>query len=328
MTSTAAPAAMKAIGLCAFGGPDVLQVVDVPVPEPGQGEVRIRTHAVNVNPTDISFRSGRRAAQLAESSPPYVPGVDVAGTVDKLGPGADGRLAVGDPVIAYVYAIGPRGGTYAQYVVVDQRSIVHAPASASFAEASTLLVNALTVDLALEEMDLPAAAPVAITGAAGGVGGFAVALATAADLVVIADAGPEDHELVEGFGATHVVERGPGWVGAVRELVPDGVPGLIDGADLAEDALPAVADDGAIATLKFWTGPGVRNIRVLPINSSTVATDTARLARLVDRVDDGTLKLRVAEVLPAAEAATAHRRLAAGGVRGRLVLDFDAPFPD
>ena len=84
---------MKAIGLTEFGGPDVLHVVDLPTSEPGPGEIRIRVHGVAVNPTDVTFRAGRRASQLADRTPPYVPGVDVAGVVDELGPDTDGRLA-------------------------------------------------------------------------------------------------------------------------------------------------------------------------------------------------------------------------------------------
>ena len=78
---------MKAIGLTEFGGHEVLKVVDLPEPQPGPGEVRIRVHAVAVNPTDITFRAGGRAAQLADRPPPYVPGMDVAGVVDRLGEG-------------------------------------------------------------------------------------------------------------------------------------------------------------------------------------------------------------------------------------------------
>src|SRR3984957_15671963 len=85
---------MKAIGLTEFGGPEVLKIVELPEPQPGRGEVRIKVHAVAVNPTDITFRSGGRAAQLAERPPPCVPGVDVAGIVDLLGPGTGDRLSV------------------------------------------------------------------------------------------------------------------------------------------------------------------------------------------------------------------------------------------
>src|ERR1700722_16509696 len=98
---------MKAIGLVEFGGPEVLHVVDLPEPQPGRGEVRIRVHAVPVNPTDLTFRAGGRAAQLADRTTPHGPGVDVAGVIDQIGEGADGRLGVGDPVIAYVIPMGP-----------------------------------------------------------------------------------------------------------------------------------------------------------------------------------------------------------------------------
>jgi NADPH:quinone reductase-like Zn-dependent oxidoreductase len=118
---------MKAIGLTEFGGPEVLRVVDLPEPQPGPGEVRITVHAVAVNPTDLTFRAGRRAAQLADRPPPYIPGMDAAGVIDKLGAGTDGRLAVGDPVIAYVIPVGPHGGSYAEQIVVGQASVVPAP---------------------------------------------------------------------------------------------------------------------------------------------------------------------------------------------------------
>ncbi|HWD51495.1 MAG TPA: alcohol dehydrogenase catalytic domain-containing protein [Acidimicrobiales bacterium] len=101
---------MKAIGFSQFGGPEVLKIVDLPEPQPGPGEVCIRVHAVPVNPTDITFRSGGRAAQSAERPTPYIPGMDAAGVIDKLGIDGDGRLAVGDAVIAYVIPMGPHDG--------------------------------------------------------------------------------------------------------------------------------------------------------------------------------------------------------------------------
>jgi NADPH2:quinone reductase len=146
---------MKAIGLTEFGGPEVLRVVDLPEPEPGPGELRIRVHAVPVNPTDITFRAGGRAAQLAGRPAPFIPGMDAAGVVDKLGDDSDGRLAVGDRVIAYVIPFGPHGGSYAEKVVVPAAPVVPAPSGASFAEASTLLLNATTARLSLDALALP-----------------------------------------------------------------------------------------------------------------------------------------------------------------------------
>jgi len=313
---------MKAIGLTDFGGPEVLHAIDLPAPEPCAGEVRIRTHAVTVNPTDIGFRAGRRAAELAERTPPYIPGVDAAGVVDKLGPGPVGRLSVGDRVIAAVVPMGVHGGSYAEQFVVDQRSVVPAPKGSTHAEASTLLLNALTADLALEALHLSVRQTVAVTGAAGALGGYTVQLAKARDLTVIAVASSADGDLVRSLGADHVVDRGEEWIAGVRALVPNGVPGLVDAANLDDEAVPAVADGGALATVRGWNGPVGRGITVHPIVAWEAFTDTGALDRLRALVEDGTLTLRVAEILRADRAAEAHRRLADGGIRGRLVLDF------
>jgi NADPH:quinone reductase len=316
---------MKAIGLTEFGGPEVLQVVDLSEPEPGPGEVRIRVQAVAVNPADITFRSGGRAAQLADRPAPYIPGMDVAGVVDKLGEGSDGRLAIGDRVIAYVIPFGPHGGSYAEKVVVAAASAVPAPAGVSFPEASTLLLNATTARLSLDALALPSAATVAITGGAGAVGGYAIQLAKADGLTVLADVAASDDKLVRSLGADVVVDRSTNLATAIRSQLPDGAPGLIDTAALDVLSLAAVADGGGLVTLKGWTGPSERGIVIHPVSSFGSATSTALFDRLRSQVQKGVLTLRVADVLPATMAAEAQRRLAAGGVRGRLVLDFSQP---
>jgi NADPH:quinone reductase-like Zn-dependent oxidoreductase len=316
---------MKAIGLMEFGGPEVLKVVNLPEPQPGPGEVRIRVHAAAVNPTDMTFRAGGRAAQLADMPPPYVPGVDLAGVIDELGPGTDRRLTIGDAVIAYVIPMGPHRGAYTEQVVVDEASVVRAPLGASFPEASTLLLNAVTARLALDALALSAGSTVAVVGAAGAVGGYAVQLAKSDGLTVLAVAVSSDEALVRRLGADVIVEPGE-YVGAqIRSQLPSGAPGLIDGAALDALALPGVADGGGLVTLKGWSGPAERGIVIHPVSSFGSSTDTALFDRLRSQAEAGILTLRVAEVLPAKEAAEAHRRFAAGGVRGRLVLDFTTP---
>jgi NADPH2:quinone reductase len=313
---------MKAIGLTEFGGPEVLKIVDLPDPHPGQREVRIRVHAVAVNPTDLTFRAGGRAAQLADRPPPYVPGMDVAGIIDELGHPTEGRLSIGAAVIAYVLPFGPHGGTYAERVVVDEASVVPAPRGATLPEASTLLLNATTARLSLDALALPTRATVAVIGSAGAVGGYAIQLAKADGLTVLAVAAPSDEKLVRGLGADLIVDP-DGDIGVqIRDQLRGGAPGVIDGAALDALALPAVADGGGLVTLKGWNGPSERDIVIHPISSFSSATDTALFDRLRSQVEEGILSLRVAEVLPAREAGEAHRRLAAGGVRGRLVLDF------
>jgi NADPH2:quinone reductase len=313
---------MKAIGLTEFGGPEVLKVIDLPEPEPGPGEVRIRVHAAAVNPTDITFRSGGRAAQLADLPAPYIPGMDAAGVVDKLGEKSDGRLAVGDRVIAYVIPFGPHGGSYAEQVVVAAASVVPAPAGASFPEASTLLLNATTARLSLDALALPPAATVAVVGGAGAVGGYAIQLAKADGLTVLADAAASDDKLVRSLGADLVADRRADIAAAIRGQLPAGAPGLIDTAALDARALPAVADGGGLVTLKGWTGPTERGIVIHPVSSFSSATNTALFDQLRSQAESGILTLRVADVVPATMAAEAHRRLTAGGIRGRLVLDF------
>jgi NADPH:quinone reductase-like Zn-dependent oxidoreductase len=316
---------MKAIGFDDFGGPDVLNVVTKPTPEPGRDEVRIRVHAAGVNPTDLTFRSGGRAAQLVDVPPPWVPGMDLVGTIEALGAMTDHGLTVGDLVIAYVMPFGPHGGAYAEQVVVPAAAVVPAPLGVTLPQAATVLLNAVTARLALDALALTAGQSVVITGAAGGVGGFAVELARADGLTVVAQARPGDSDLVSGFGADFVVESGPLFGAAVTDALGGPAAGVVDGADLRVDALPALIDGGRLASLKGWTGPAERDIAVHVISSYGSARDTMLLDRIARQAERGLLTPRVADVLPAARAAEAHRRLEAGGVRGRLVLDFASP---
>ncbi len=165
----------------------------------------------------------------------------------------------------------------------------------------------------------------AVTGGAGAVGGYAIQLAKTDGLTVLADVAASDGTLVRSLGADMVTDRRAGVAAAIRSQLPDGAPGLIDTAALDALALPAVADGGGLVTLKGWTGPSERGIVIHPVASVGSATSTALFDRLRSQAQNGVLTLRVADVLPASMAAEAQRRLAAGGVRGRLVLDFSQP---
>ncbi|MFI7003614.1 NADP-dependent oxidoreductase [Nocardia sp. NPDC050175] len=313
---------MKAVGFHDFGDPDVLRVLELPEPQAGPGEVRIRVHAAAVNPTDVLLRTGGHAVRMPDQRPPFVPGMDAAGVIDQLGPGADGRLAVGQRVLAMVLFTGPHGGAYAEQVVVPAASVVPAPDGFGFPAASTLLMNAMTARLALDALAIPPGGTVAVTGAAGAVGGYAVELAKADGLTVIADAAPHDIDRVRRFGADHIVERGRDVAARIRALAPDGVTGLVDGSMQTIEAVPAIADGGTLAELRGWPGPAERGVRVCPVMVTDGITDTEALNTLRHQAEDGTLTLHVADVLPATEAARAHRMVEAGGLRGRVVLDF------
>ena len=314
---------MRAIGLTEFGGPEVLQVIELADPEARPGQVRIRVHAAAVNPTDAGLRNGSRAAQLTDIPPPYVPGMDAAGVLDQIGPDVSTDLQVGQDVMAIVV---PRGshGAYSEYVVVPAESVARVPAGASYAEAATLPMNGLTARLALDLLGLQPGDTLAVTGAAGAVGGYAVQLGKADGLRVIADASEQDEQLVMALGADVVVRRGPDFADRVREALPSGADGLVDAALLTELATPAVRDGGRIATVRGYQGTGAdeRGITFYPVFVRSYAREQARLDRLREQAGSGEVTLRVARTLPAERAAEAHRALEAGGIRGRLILEF------
>lgn len=311
---------MRTIGVLEFGGPEQLQVVDVPEPQAGPGEVRIRVHAAAVNPTDTGFRSGAYGARPGDHDAPWIPGADAAGVVDQVGAGTSWQ--VGDAVIAITVPASPHGGAYADQVVVPAEQVVRLPAGIDMVAGSTLLMNALTARLSLDAMNLQRGQTIAVTGAAGTYGGYVVQLAKLDGLRVIADAKPADEELVRSLGADEIVARGADVAQRIREVVPEGVDAVADGAVQNEAVLPAVRDGGTVVTVRGWSGPADRGITVHPVMVYASAHRTDLLDRLRQQAEDGTITLRVARTFPAARAADAHRLLEAGGVRGRIVLDF------
>ena len=312
---------MRAVGITQFGGPEVLHMVELPDPEAGPGEVRIRVRAAAVNPTDTQLRSGARAERLKDVPPPHVPGMDVAGELEQIGDGVVTHLRVGDRVMAVVLPLGPRGG-YAERVVVPAQSVVRAPRGTTAVEAATLPMNGLTARLALDQLALGPGQTLAVTGAAGAVGGYAVQLGAAEGLRVVADASAADERLVHELGAQTVVRRGEDFAAQARAAVPGGVDGLVDAALLDAAAVGAVRDSGRIVTLRGYEGrPGdQRGITFLPVYVRNYARERDKLDRLRVQAEDGILTLRVARTLPLEQASEAHRLLEGGGIRGRIVL--------
>ncbi|MBN8832184.1 MAG: NADP-dependent oxidoreductase [Sphingomonadales bacterium] len=312
---------MRAIGVFTHGEPEVLQLVDLPEVHAGPGEVRVRVHAATVNPTDIAVRNGTRAEMQKADPPPYVPGMEVAGIIDELGSDVPDRLMMGDAVIGIVVPKGSHGA-YREQIVLDARSVVRAPAGTTHAEAATLPMNGLTARQSLDLLTLSPGQVLAVTGAAGAYGGYVIQLAKAEGLTVIADASEQDEALVKSLGADIVVRRGDDVAARFREHFPEGVDGLADGAVLNERVIPAVRDGGAFTSVRGFLGSPQRDIRFTATLVRGYAQDWARLDRLRQQVEAGALTLRVAEVYPPERAAEAHRRLEAGGTRGRLVIGF------
>ncbi|MCW2540109.1 MAG: putative zinc-binding oxidoreductase [Frankiales bacterium] len=310
---------MRAVGLTEFGGPEVLQVFELAEPHAGSGEVRIKVAAAAVNPTDTGLRAGLYGAGLRSSSP-HIPGMDAAGVIDEVGAGVDWEI--GEKVMAILLPATGRGGAYAEYVVVPAQSVARIPAGSDLVSAASLPMNGLTARLSLDQLNLKKGQSIAVTGAAGAYGGYVVQLAKADGLYVVADASEADEELVRSLGADAVVRRGPDVADRIREIVPAGVDGLADGAVQTDMTLPAIRDAGGLAVIRGWAGPTEREIALHQTWVRDYATNHAALDRLRQQVEDGEVTLRIAATYSAEDAASAHRRLEAGGTRGRLVLTF------
>ena len=312
---------MRAVGVFVHGGPEALEVVDLPGVHAGPGQVRLRVHAAAVNPTDTMARNGSRAEQQKADPSPYVPGMDAAGIVDEVGAGVTTGIQTGDAVMAMVVPQASHGA-YREQIVLEARAVVPAPAGTTHVQACTLPMNGLTARLSLDLLGLSSGQSLAVTGAAGAYGGYVIQLAKAEGLTVIADASEADHELVAALGADIVVRRGDDVAARIREHFPDGVDGLADGAVQNERVIAAVRDGGAFTAVRGYAGDPQRGINFTATWVRTYDGEFEKLDRLRQLVEAGTVTLRVAETYPPERAGEAHRRLEAGGTRGRLVITF------
>jgi NADPH2:quinone reductase len=308
---------MRAVGIMSAGGPDVLQVIDRSIRQVGTGEVRIAVRAAAVNPTDILLRE--RGSYLPA---PWTPGMDAAGIIESVGRGV-GRLRVGDEVMAAVSPRRKEGGAQAELVVVPARSAVAIPDGASFEQAATLPMNGLTAMLGLELLGLQRGQTLAITGSAGLLGSYVVSVAKAAGFRVIADAKPDDEQLVRSFGADVVIPRGADYVMALRAVAPDGADGLYDTAMLHDRVFGALRHDGRMVVVRGWTPTTTdRGILVKQVHVREVLSHTGWLEYLRELASTNRLKLRVAATYAPEQIAEAHRLMQAGGLRGRAVIVF------
>ena len=307
---------MRAVVITEPGGPEVLQLADLPVPEPGENGIRIAVKAAAVNPTDVGLRQRGGAGE-----PPWIPGMDAAGVVDSVGAGVD-RLRAGEEVMAAVSPRRPEGGAQAEMIVVPAASVAPIPDGATLPQAATLPMNGLTAMRGLEMLGLSHGQTLAVSGGAGLLGSYVIPLAKERGLRVIADAKPEDDGLVRSFGADEVVPRGERFNEAIRALAPDGVDGLYDTALLGRQAFPAIRDGGGMVAVRGWQADTERGIVVHAVRVAKVLERTEWLEELRRLASDGRLQLRVAREYPPEEAGEAQRVMDAGGLRGRAVIVF------
>ena len=305
----------------AYGGPEVLAVVDAPVGAPGPGEVSVEVRAVGTNPIDYRVYSG----QLG-SDPDRLPmalGSEAAGVVTAVGGpevGPGGPIAPGDEVVLYRIE-----GAYASEVVVPSSTVMPKPSTLTFEEAGGLMLTGTTAVHALTVTGVGTGDTVVIHGASGGVGLMAVQIAVDLGATVIGTASPDRHAYLRSLGARPVA-YGDGLLERIGALAPDGVDAAVDtvGTDEAIDtSLALVADRDRIVTIAgFQRGfdVGIRVIGGRP--GADPGTDIRAGARmeLVRRAEAGTLTVLVARTYPLTEAAAAHRELAGGHTHGKIIL--------
>ncbi|MFF2807097.1 NADP-dependent oxidoreductase [Streptomyces sp. NPDC058000] len=301
---------MRAIQIDRFGTPDVLDIVEVPEPEPGPGEVLIRTVATSINPVDDKTREGA----IGEGTPPLpmTLGWDVAGIVVN---GTTTGLRAGERVIAMSHQLSAGRGTWADLVALPAQAVAVAPRSVSLAEAATLPLPGLTALQTLDWLALKAGERLLIAGAAGAVGGLALQIARArgakVDALVSGDA-------QVAFARDHGADLVTTGRNALRDHHYDAVFDTF-GAFVTE----AVADGGRYASIATQAGPvpdlSSRGVRT---TVNQVREDGPGLNKLTKLVDDGSLQLRVHSTFSLQEIQAAHTRFLQGSLTGKITVVF------
>ena len=288
-------------------GPDSIEIIEVPVVEPGPGEVRAEIAAAPVNPVDLAVAAGFFHGTGLINQPERTGlGWDFAGTVVATGLGVD--IAIGTRVAGMVDGFDRDFGTYAEQLVAPAANLAVVPDGLDLVAASTVPLNGLA---AAQIVDLLGDAPtdgnrLLVTGAAGAVGGYVASLAQDRGWQVTGLARPQDGEFVRGLGADFTTHAEPGW------------DAVADAAALQERGLALVRDGGAFVGVQPSSEPATE--RGVTVAAVVAHPDGARLGELLDRTASGELLARVHAVVPLDQVVDAHRAVAKGGVRGRYVL--------
>ncbi|MDI3282935.1 NADP-dependent oxidoreductase [Polyangium sp. 15x6] len=315
---------MRAIVIEQFGGPETLKAMDLPTPEPGPGEVRIRIAASGINPVDWKIREGYLAQALPHRFP-LIPGWECAGTIDALGAGT-GRFQRGDAVYVYTRKPEVQGGTYAEFVVVPESFVAAKPKSLLLHEAASVPLAGLTAYQALfrRQTDVGPGRTVLVHAASGGVGMFGVQLAKHAGATVIGTAGPDNQDFIRSLGVDHPIDYRAGDVrAAVRAIAPEGVDVVFDcvGGATQASSYELVKPGGRLVSVVDT--PNADEAKARGIREAYyhfVEPNAEELAKLGELLDAGKIRTHVSSILPFAEAVLAQEKSREGRTRGKAVL--------
>jgi NADPH2:quinone reductase len=316
---------MKAVVFEQFGGSEVLQVADVPQPQPASSEVLIRLQATSVNPVDWKIREGYLANMIPHDFP-VIPGWDAAGTIAAVGSDVQ-QLQMGDPVYAYTRKPRVHGGTYAEYVTVPADAVAPLPSSLTANAASAVPLVALTAWQALFNFaELHTGESVLIHAGAGGVGSFAVQFAKHRGAKVITTAGPSNHGYLKELGADHVVDYTAGEVvAAVRAVYPDGVNVVLDaaGGDALVQSWEILAPAGRLVSIVDTPDAARAERQGVKAGFVFVSPNGAQLRDIGALIDAGSVRIPHLTTRSVREAAAAQDDNRAGHTRGKVVLTID-----
>jgi NADPH:quinone reductase-like Zn-dependent oxidoreductase len=314
---------MRTIAEEKFGGP--LALMDLPTPEIGAGEVLIRVRAAGVNPFDWKVADGELKDEL-EHRFPLVLGFDAAGVVERVGADVT-ELAEGDEVYGYLFTPVIGGGAYAEYVRAPAAIVAKKPESVRFMEAAALPVPGLTAMDLVDAVDPKEGETVLIVGATGGVGSYAVQLATRRGARVIATARQANEAFARELGATETVDHTRrDLLNAVRTTHPGGIAAIIDVVserNVLGRLAGLVKEGGRIASSVYAADVEDLAQRGIKATNVGVHPDARRLEELSRMVDAGELTVRLERTFPLERAPEALDESRTGHVRGKIVLLVD-----
>jgi NADPH:quinone reductase len=312
---------IRAVVVNEFGGPEVMEVQRISVPTPGKGQVLVAIHAAGTNPVDASNRSDGTWARL---SPPVVPGSDASGVIEAIGEDVQ-DLARGDEVFYMSDFLENPMGTYAEYQAVDGAIVTRKPKRLSHVEAAAVPLAAGTAyEVVIRRLDVQEGEWILIHGAAGGVGAYALQMATTRGARVIASASLPRHSKLMQMGAYACLDyRTQDVPLAARDVAGIELDAVADfvGGDLISGSLGVIRPYGRAASIASLTGDLELLVdRNITLHGVLVRPDRDRLERLREMLDAGSLHALVDEILPLEDAARAHARLETGHGQGKVVL--------
>jgi NADPH:quinone reductase-like Zn-dependent oxidoreductase len=300
----------NAIVMTGYGPPEVLQWAGTTLPEPGEGQIRIKVKAAGISPTDLALRAGylKDAIPLP---PNAVLGFEAAGTVDAIGPGVAGAT-VGDGVAAMLFGLGG----YAEYTLASVWT--RKPDAVSWADAAALPSSGEAAVGVLRQLNVTGGETLLLFGGGGSVGVIVTQLAVAQGITVISVVGEHDESLVRELGATPV-RYGPGLVDRVRAV--GSVDAVVDaaGKGVLADAIDLAGGPGRVITL---SDPAAADFGVT-LSQPTPDRAPGALDQTMALLAEGRLRLRAHRTMPMRQAAEAHRQLESGRVRERIILTLE-----